>query len=626
MYRQFHETAAILLLFVMLVLAGGAALRESATVDEVAHVGAGLSYLQRLDLRLNPEHPPLAKALAAVPLAIRGTHADYSSTAWKLSDSFFAAYMAQWPFGDALLGRWNNWKPTLIWARVPMLILTLLLGWIVYLYGRRFGGAWGGLLSLALYVTTPAFLVFGPLVITDLPVTLFSLVALWQLGEVWSTPSPRTTLFFGLALAAALLSKFTGLILFAVIISLFVQTRLWPTADEPADRVERKQWRRARWRCVLKGVLWAALIVYVVYFLLSLNQPDDALNRIGSGAWAGLVRRPLMPIWLYIRGVLLMLAMGSRSTFLLEHTYPHGVPFYFPVVFLLKSTLGFLLLLALAAVVGITLHRSRKPYASIIPDRCRPHWRVLMVGFFVFLIACLLSRLNIGIRHFMMPIVLLILMLAPVPNMVKSTRAHRLLETVIAALVASCFVACIASYPYFFPFVNSLAMGPVYRLVNDSNVTWNEGLPAVANFVQQHRLAHVELDWASLSDPTLVVPQAQAWDCQVPTNRDAGQWVVVSAVMILENRNCGYLQQYPHQALAGGGMYAFQLPQPIPLPGTPGGPPLPSEHRQMWGAPFDLRTFVIDVERQPDTLPAALRAMMRRFQQPSSQNSKNGSH
>ena len=40
-----------LLLALMAVLAGGAALRESVTVDEVSHIGAGVSYLQKLDLR-----------------------------------------------------------------------------------------------------------------------------------------------------------------------------------------------------------------------------------------------------------------------------------------------------------------------------------------------------------------------------------------------------------------------------------------------------------------------------------------------------------------------------------------------------------------------------------------------
>ena len=51
--------AAVLLLALMAVLAGGAALRESVTIDEVAHIGAGVSYLQKLDLRFNEEHPPL---------------------------------------------------------------------------------------------------------------------------------------------------------------------------------------------------------------------------------------------------------------------------------------------------------------------------------------------------------------------------------------------------------------------------------------------------------------------------------------------------------------------------------------------------------------------------------------
>jgi hypothetical protein len=159
MPRNVHHAAAAGMLGIMFFVAGGAALHESATVDEVAHVGAGLSYLQRLDLRLNGEHPPLGKALAAVPLAIRGARADYASAAWQLSADFFPAYGAQWIFGDAVLGRRNDWKSTLMWARFPMLVLTLLLGWFVYQYGNRLGGPWGGLLCLTAYVTTPALLV-----------------------------------------------------------------------------------------------------------------------------------------------------------------------------------------------------------------------------------------------------------------------------------------------------------------------------------------------------------------------------------------------------------------------------------------------------------------------------------
>jgi len=46
------RVAAIFLLALLAVLVGGAALRESVAIDELAHIGgAGVSYWQRLDLR-----------------------------------------------------------------------------------------------------------------------------------------------------------------------------------------------------------------------------------------------------------------------------------------------------------------------------------------------------------------------------------------------------------------------------------------------------------------------------------------------------------------------------------------------------------------------------------------------
>jgi hypothetical protein len=165
--------AALLLLALMALLAGGAARRESVTIDEVAHTGAGVSYWQKLDMRLNDEHPPLAKLLAAIPLVIRGAHADYSHISWTWSLGPFHQYLSEWVFGHWFLMRWNDPHSTILWARAPMLLITLLLGFALYLFGPRLGGPFGGLLCLIAYVTTPAFLAFGPLVITDIVVTLF---------------------------------------------------------------------------------------------------------------------------------------------------------------------------------------------------------------------------------------------------------------------------------------------------------------------------------------------------------------------------------------------------------------------------------------------------------------------
>jgi hypothetical protein len=101
------------LLVLMALLAGGSALCESATVDEVAHIGAGVSYLQKLDLRMNAEYPPLAKVLAAFPLVLRGVRADYRRISWTFSEAFFSAYLGQWVFGEWLLEKWNEPKTVL---------------------------------------------------------------------------------------------------------------------------------------------------------------------------------------------------------------------------------------------------------------------------------------------------------------------------------------------------------------------------------------------------------------------------------------------------------------------------------------------------------------------------------
>jgi hypothetical protein len=622
------SAVAGLLLVFMAVLAGGAAWHESVTVDEVAHIGAGVSYLQKLDLRLNEEHPPLPKVLAALPLVLRGVHADYNHISWTFSDTFFPAYLGQWVFGDWVLAKWNDPVTGLRWARVPMLLLTLALGWVLFAYARRLGGDWGGLLCLSVYVTAPAFLVFGPLVHTDIAVTLFSLITLWRFAEVWREPSRKNSVLFGLGFAGALLSKFTAGILLFAFVAFALSTRWRAVPGQPTHKAELRAWRRLRWRFTRKGILWAALAVYVVYFVLSVRQSTDALNRLGHGAaWVPL-RRLLMPMWLYARGVLLVLITGSRPTYVLGHTYRHGVWFYFPIVFVLKSAVGFLGLLVLAVGMALRQKRGVEGELPVIPTEYAIHWRVLWVSLLVFTGFCMLSRLTISIRHFTVPLILLIILLAPLPRMVErlwrsAPVAGRVVGATAAVLAVSCLFTAVRLYPYFFPYINAFGLGrPAYALVNDSNLDWNQSLPEVRKFAERNGLQKIAVDEYGFSDPVETVPEAEMWNCQTPTAADGGQWVAVSASMIMDGHNCLWLMQYPHQTLAGGSMYAVRLPRQIPAPGSLGGPPLPGEFREFAGFPYDSRIFFVDITRHPETLPRAMEEMMARFKAASETKSK----
>lgn len=603
-------------------LAWGAALKESVTFDELAHVGAGLSYWQRFDLRLNEEHPPLAKLLSGLPLALNHTYADYSHVSWNASRSFFPAYMGQWIFGEYVLTRWNPPAKVLAWARFPMLLLTIALGWLIYVYGSRIGGPWGGILPLVAYVTAPVFLVFGPLVLTDLAITLFSLWTLWRFGELWQNPTRRNTACFAVALAGALLSKFSaGMLLFAFLgFSLSARWRAVP--GQPEGKQEARLWRRARWRRTFVGVLWAAAIVYVVYFIFSWNQTSDVLYMLGRGPAFSPLRRVLMPPWLYLRGMFMVVLTGNRPAFLLGHVHPHGVWYYFPVLLVLKSPLGFLALLVVAGLLALRWKRLESAPAPLIAPGVQIHWRVLWVSLIVYSVLCMLSHLNVSFRHFSIPLVLLMLLLATLPAMLQRFRvlAPRIAvaaTALCAASVLSMLFVAVSHYPYYMPYVNSLSFGrPTYTLMSDSNVDWNQSLPAVAQFAQQRGIQKLKIDEYAFTESSAVVPGSELWDCQYPGAKDAGHWVVVSANMIVDSHNCVWLMQYPKQPLGGGAMYAVQLPAPIPAAGTPGGPPAPSEAHMMLQSFYrEPRMMFQELMRDPDKMSDVMKEMQRRWQE-----------
>lgn len=613
----YTKLLVIALLLFMGLLSGGAARRESVTIDEIAHIGAGLSYLQKLDLRMNLEHPPLSKALAALPLLVRGTRADYTHVSWTFSGSGpFNQYLGEWVFGHWLLMKWNEPHATLFWARLPMLLLTLLLGYVLYAIAARLGGPWAGLLCVAAYVTTPAFLAFGPLVITDIVFTLFWILTVWQLPSMWQSPKPSQVFMFGLAFAGALLSKFSSGLLLFTFVAVPISLRLMPLPVQPSEKMARRQWRRRAWFNLAKDIGCAAVLVYAVYFVLSWNQSTDSFSIIPNFPASHALRRLLMPPWLYLQGLIgFAMSAGSRPTYLLGHSYPHGVWFYFPVIFLLKSQLAFLFLVILAAGTAIVAKAKVGVQKSFIPAGLQLQWRCLWVSLVIYVGACMLNRLDISIRHFTVALALGILLLSSLPRMLGALRdAHPRLATTgalaAAALTVVCMISAARAYPYFIPYINSLGMGrPGYMLVNDSNLDWDQGFRDAEAFIMQHGLADVLFDKYGFAEPNADVPQARPWNCQTPTASDGGHWAMVSANNLADTRNCLWVMQYPHHELAGGSMYAIELPKMIPEAGKPGGPPLPADFHFLSGPVlgFDVREFFLSCIKDPNQLEPTFR-------------------
>src|SRR5260370_41569713 len=128
------------------------------------------------------------------------------------------------------------------------------------------------------------------------------------------------------------------------------------------------------------------------------------------------------------------------------------------------------------------------------------HLRVLWVSLVVFTGFCMLSLLALIIRHFSVPLALLILLLAALPRLVERLRlsaptAGRLVGAVAGVLTLSCLFTAVRLYPYYFPYINAFSFGhPAYALVNDSNLDWNQSLPEVKRVAAQHGLQEIDLD------------------------------------------------------------------------------------------------------------------------------------
>ena len=147
---------------------------QSATFDEGSHLPAGYTHLKLGDHRLNPEHPPLVKTLAALPLLFMDVTIKPDDEAWALR--------RQWEFGKRFLYRWNDADRLLFWGRLPIVALGALLGVSVFLWARHRYGPRAAALALFLCVLSPDVLAHGQLVTTDVGIALFMFLSVVAFG------------------------------------------------------------------------------------------------------------------------------------------------------------------------------------------------------------------------------------------------------------------------------------------------------------------------------------------------------------------------------------------------------------------------------------------------------------
>jgi hypothetical protein len=440
-----------------------AAVRETQTWDEGLHLAAGFSYWKTGDYRLNTEHPPLQKLLAALPVIFTQAKMPDPPRAWRRAD--------QSEFARAFLYQNTVHADTLLLlGRLTTIALTLGLVVLTATIARRRWGAFAGLIAAALTAADPNLIAHGHYVTSDVPVTLaiVGAVFLWQryLAGGW----PRHLTSASIALGIALATKFSAL--FLVPVHWFVCFLHRPSGP----------------RRPLLAMMGAMLVVLLAYapdsWRTLLGRKPPLAAHIGTAspadASAAAIATDLrLPAHPYLTGAweLFRHSRQGHRSYLLGTISEHGSIWYFPVAFAAKTPVAVLLLLLLIAVPVLLRALKRVPI---------PTW---LIGVYpvVYLFICLSSSLNLGLRHLLPLYPFLYLWIAWAVTAALVSRWRRLAIAVLVTAGVVHSVEMARAHPHYTAFFNTIAGGPEngHRYLLDSNLDWGQDLKNVRRWMDQ---------------------------------------------------------------------------------------------------------------------------------------------
>ena len=473
-----------LLLTVLLFQLAFSVRRNSITWDEDDHIYAGYMSWKHADFGLNPEHPPLVKLVAAVPLL------DMPLKMPILQDRNFKheGFLG----GKDFLFK-NDADTMLFRARMAASVFTLLLALFVFLAAHEMFGTGAGFIAMSLLVFDPNVLAHGAVVGTDVGFSCFMFASVYAFYRYAKAPSLWRLLVVGLATGLALASKHTGILVFPVLLLLAIcevlRSGRTSGTQTAAAEANINRGNRAR-QFAFALVVVSAIALAILWASYGFRYQARAEGRHLNPALAEFVRdlsRPrevrllqtvahfhLLPES-YIYGLADVRIMSDfYSSFLLGKVYPHGVWFYFPVAFAIKSSLSFLILL-LVAIWAIATRRLTA-------------WREILfltIPPVFHLIIAMSSGMNIGVRH-ILPMYLFFSVLIGGAAWKLIQHNRRWAYAVVALLIFQA-ISTSRTYPAYLAYANELWGGPsqTYRLLSDSNVDWGQQLKSVKRYLDQ---------------------------------------------------------------------------------------------------------------------------------------------
>ncbi len=604
---------ALIMLATMCGLLLGSILNESAIVDELAHIPAGYSYAVLFDYRLNPEHPPLLKAISGAFVYIfTNAHFPTDIASWK------SEINGQWGMGYSFLYEHGNNADDIIFiSRIPIILLAVFFGWLLYQWvGKRFGAP-TALLTLAFFSLSPTMLAHSRYVTTDLGASFGFFIGIATFIKLIERLTARNAIIAGLCFAIAQLLKFSLVLLVPMYGLMFI---IWIISMHSKNK---KEWLYQTWILLKKIILMlfvALLLIWAVYGLFTYHYPqerqlNDATHILTSYGFRPavdldlwLIRHPLTrPLGQYLLGVLMVQqrAAGGNTAYFLGEVSAAGSRLYFPLLYLVKEPLPVHLFSFIAlfyCVIQFRLWLKRRRQATEETVRT---WREIIRHYFVewscvIMIAVywaisMKSPLNIGIRHVLptFPFIYILISRGVVGwinrhSQLSNPRNWKEVFTNVWFAISKTFpryvivtlllfwlvTGTLTTTPAFLSFYNELAGNTPqgWRIAVDSNYDWGQDLKRLTDFVQQNNIQKIAVDYFGGGVPKYylgdrVEPwwssrgQPKGWFAISATFRQGALGTPAPGFIRKPEDNYEWLAKYPPIARAGYSIFIYKLPE-----------------------------------------------------------------
>lgn len=563
---------AFVLLAIFGVLAVTSMWNDSANYDERIHLPAGYSYLTQKDMRLNPEHPPLVKDLAAFPLLFMGLNFPSQSWGWNTQLTTDPSRTPSWQtdvaFGNDLLYYSGNDAQNMMRAgRIPVILLGILLGFYLFRFTRELWGNSTGLLALTFYSFSPTILAHTRLVTTDVAAATAFFISFYYFYHWLKAPTARNMIIFGIALGLGLLMKFSAFLMIpmfglSLLIWIFVKGE--------------KKWFwfwKYTWSFAMVLVV-ALLVIGVIYTYHIWDYPMEKqvidttfiLSTYGFRLPVNLAiwlsGQPLLRPWgEYLLGFLMVVQRsdGGNTTYYLGDVSAGGSPFYFPIVYLIKEPLPYILLTFFALFLVLKKmseyykeSRVGKRFSDLVELlKNHPAETGMIIVIVVYWIFSLRSHLNIGVRHILPTLPFIYALTArQINNWIRGGLVERIVEykgfwqllglywgrikrgaLVVIFLIWST-LSVISLWPSFLTYFNEIAGGPNngYKFVVDSNLDWGQDILRLSQFIEKNNIQNIKMDYFSGAPAEYYIKTAkiESYD------REKSQtgWLAVSATLL----------------------------------------------------------------------------------------------